>query len=254
VGGTLLRATSFDALFNSKNIEAMAGRAFGTVICAGAPAEKWKANAAPEQDRQTISRLTSTLARVRATRMILISTIDVYPSPIQVDESTDLEHAVGAPYGCHRLELERFVCDHFDTLVIRLPSLFGPGLKKNIVYDLLHDNQVDRVHADGVFQFYGLTNLWRDLGISLSAGLKLVNFATEPVSVAEIAQHAFGRRFDNRPAVTPSNYDMWSRHADLFGGTKPYLYDRTAVLEGLRAFVHQQRSEMQAAAGSPPAL
>ena len=43
VGGNLLRQRSFDACFNSSNIEAIAGRSFDLVVCAGAPAEKWKA-------------------------------------------------------------------------------------------------------------------------------------------------------------------------------------------------------------------
>ena len=248
VGGTLHRTTSFDALYNSTNIEEIAGRTFDTIVCAGAPAEKWKANQNPEQDRQTIGRLTAALSQARAARVILISTTDVYPSPIGVDEETNLDDAHGAPYGQHRLELERFVTARFDTLVIRLPSLFGRGLKKNIVYDLIHDNQVDRVHADGVFQFYGLHNLSRDLRIALDAGLKLVNFATEPVSVREVARHAFDREFDNRPPGTPLRYDMRSRHAPLFGGREFYLYDRQTVLAELRDFVRDQVAERAARA------
>ena len=41
VGGNLLRQQPFDALFNSKNIDDIAGRSFDLVVCAGVRAEKW---------------------------------------------------------------------------------------------------------------------------------------------------------------------------------------------------------------------
>ena len=41
------------------------------------------------------------------------------------------------PYGRNRLELEDLVRKEFDTLVVRLPALFGKGLKKNFIYDAI---------------------------------------------------------------------------------------------------------------------
>ena len=174
---------------------------------------------------------------------MLISTVDVYPSPVGVDEDAPVDHAGAQPYGRHRRELELFAAERFDTLIVRLPGLFGPGLKKNIIYDFLHDNQVGQVHADAVYQFYDLANVWRDVTVALDAGLSLVNFATEPVSVGEVARHGFGRAFDNRPAgPPPPRYDMRSRHAALFGGRGGYLYDRESVLGAIRDFVRQERA------------
>ena len=40
-------------------------------------------------------------------------------------------------YGKNRLQLERWVReDHPDALIVRLPALYGRGLKKNFLYDL----------------------------------------------------------------------------------------------------------------------
>jgi nucleoside-diphosphate-sugar epimerase len=241
VGGNLLRQAAFDDLYNSKNIEAIAGKSYDLLVCAGAPAEKWKANRDPAADWAAISRLAVALARARAERVVLISSVDVYPSPTDVDEDTLINPAETA-YGRHRFLLEKFVQDHFDALVVRLPGLFGPGLKKNIIYDLLHDNNLGAVHADSVFQFYALDNLWRDVETARRAGLRLVNFATAPVSVAEVAKAGLGIDFTNRPAAPPVRYDFRSCHAALYGGAEGYLYGKAAVLAALRDFVAAERA------------
>ena len=56
-------------------------------------------------------------------------------------------------------------------LVVRLPGLFGAGLKKNVVFDLLHDNDVHKIDSRGVFQFYNLDRLWRDVQIAVPRGI-----------------------------------------------------------------------------------
>ena len=195
----------------------------------------------PAEDRARLATLTDALERASARKVILVSTVDVYPTPIEVDEATPIDPDGGQSYGRHRYALERFVQERFDTLVVRLPGLFGTGIKKNIVFDFLHDNNVSQVHADSVFQFYGLDTLWRDIETALANGLTLVNFATEPVSVADVAREAFGMEFANRPASPPARYDFRSRHATLFGGRGEYLQARARVLGGLTEFVRRER-------------
>jgi nucleoside-diphosphate-sugar epimerase len=247
VGGTLQRQAPFDAVYNSRNVEDMAGRHFELLVCAGAPGQKWLANKHPATDRIAIERIIRALARTRADAVILLSTVDVFPSPVQVDEVTPIQPDEQQPYGRHRLELERFVADHFPSLVARLPGLFGPGLRKNIVYDFLNDNQVGAVHARSVYQFYDMNRVWADIQTARAAGLGLVHFATEPVSVAEVAREAFGREFRQEPAgVAPARYDFRTRHAACFGGSGGYLYSRHQVLAGLRAFVRAERGRRAA--------
>ncbi|NNM20050.1 MAG: NAD(P)-dependent oxidoreductase [Gammaproteobacteria bacterium] len=237
VGGNLLAQRDFDDTFNSKNIEAIDGREYDTIICAGAPAEKWKANKEPESDLATINRLIENLARAKARKLILISTVDVYLSPRDVDEATPIDPAELHAYGRHRRMLEEFAINRFDTLTVRLPGLFGDGLKKNAIYDFIHDNNVEQLHSEGVFQFYGLDNLWRDIQVALNHRVDLINFATEPVSLSEIAHHVFSRDFQNLLDHEPANYDMKSRHACLYSGTNGYLYDKGQVLSQMRDFV-----------------
>jgi len=243
VGGNLLRQTSFDECYNSTNVEEIAGRRFDLLVVSGAPAAKWLANREPERDLAGITRLEICLDNTAADEVVLISTVDVYPQPVGVDEAVVIDPTHGQPYGRHRLALEDFVRRRFErTLTVRLPGLFGEGLKKNAIYDFLHENATQQIHADSVFQFYDLANLWRDVSRFREAGLDLVNVATEPMTVAEMARDGLGIEFANRPAsLTPIRYDFRTRHNRLLGGAGGYLYDRRHVVAELKAFAERER-------------
>jgi nucleoside-diphosphate-sugar epimerase len=242
VGGNLDRQASFGERYNSKNIEEIAGRRFDLVVCAGAPAAKWIANRNPAEDRACLNRLSAALGQVEARRFVLISTVDVYPDPVDVNEDSEIDESSLQPYGKHRRELERFVAERFPkALIVRLPGLYGRGLKKNAIYDFLNDNRLDLVPADGVFQFYNLHRLWSDIEVAEGGGLRLANFATEPVSVRDVAWHAFARRFENQPSSPAPRYDLRTRHAGLWGRTGPYLASREQVLDEIRSFVRSTR-------------
>ena len=243
VGGNLLRQRPFAACYNSSNIETIAGGEFDLLVCSGARAEKWKANQDPRGDREGIERLRAALAGVRARHLVLISTVDVYPEPAGVDEDEPIELERCHPYGRHRLELERFAADHFDTTVIRLPGLFGTGLKKNVIFDFLNGNDVARIDSRGVFQFYGLDRLWRDVQRTMERGIPLLNVATEPVSVREVAARAFGVEFGNPVLASPPRYDFRTKHAAALGGHDGYLYDAPTTLRDIAAFVRAERGE-----------
>jgi nucleoside-diphosphate-sugar epimerase len=242
VGGTLLRQASFDAIYRSTDIAEIDGRSFDLVVCAGAPAAKWKANREPDADRANLEGLMAHLATVRARRLLLISTVDVYPVPVGVDEASPIDAGAGSAYGRHRLRLERFCGERFDATIVRLPALFGAGLKKNAIYDLLHDNCLDQLQPASSFQFYDLAGLWRDLERVLAAGPRLVNFATAPLVLGEIAARAFGRELPPRPDLPVVRYDFRTRHAALWGRAGDYLQGADEVLERLAAFVAAERA------------
>ncbi len=239
VGGNLLREYPFAVRYHSANIETIRGEHFDLIVCAGAPAVKWKANQDPAADHACVGRLMAALEHVRAERFILISTVDVYGRPDGVDE--DCPPTDATPYGQHRLELEQFAAQRFRSLTVRLPALFGPGLKKNAIYDLLNNNQIDKIDSRAVFQFYNVRRLWRDIGLAIEAGLSLVHLATQPVSMAEAVRSAFGMEWSNHLPAMPPAYDLRTRHAALYGGANGYIRDRQHVLAELAAFVREQK-------------
>ncbi|HYZ85728.1 MAG TPA: NAD-dependent epimerase/dehydratase family protein, partial [Bryobacteraceae bacterium] len=228
--------------YRSTDIHQIAGKHYDRVICAGAPAVKWKANKEPEADLKNLQHLMNNLAQMQSDRFVLISTVDVYRDPRGVDESTSIDVDQLEPYGKHRYMLEQFVNSRFPAVTtIRLPGLFGAGLKKNAIYDLMRDNALHLIHKDSAFQFYNMQNLYRDIEIALDQNLSLVNFATEPVRVADVARKAFDRDFDNVTEKPPIFYDMQTRMGAAFGRTGPYLYSAEETFSGIRAFVEAER-------------
>lgn len=243
VGGNLLRQRPFDALFNSKNIQDIRGQSFDLLVVSGAPAEKWKANAEPEKDLAILQGLMEHLRHVKARKVVLISTVDVYPRPLEVDEDSPIDASQGGAYGRNRYLLEQFVLEHFDALVVRLPGLFGQGLKKNVIYDFLNNNRTEVIHSEGVFQFYDLANIWKDIQTAMAHGLRVVNFSTEPTRVADVIREGFGIEFSNKLPNAPARYDLRSKHAALFGGKGGYLYDAKQVFAGLKTFVREAQAQ-----------
>ena len=244
VGGTIARARTFDASFRATDIDTMRGRSFDLVVCAGVRAEKWKANQDPDDDRAGIARLTDVLETVRIGHLVLISTVDVYPVPIAVDESTAIDDAAGQPYGRHRRELERFCTGRFDGTIVRLPGLFGRGLKKNAIYDLLHDNAIAHINPQSAFQFYDLSRLWTDIEQVRSAGIALVNLSTEPVVMGEVASEVFHRTLSPLAGAVPARYDMRSIHAERLGGRDGYWYDAAYTRSALARFVADEGARL----------
>ncbi|MEY4754934.1 MAG: hypothetical protein RJA44_2609 [Pseudomonadota bacterium] len=250
VGSTLLRQRAFGALYRSTDIDTIVGQRFDTIVCAGAPAQKWLANKDPQGDAARIDALMAHLRTVRCDGpFVLISTIDVYGQPIGVDEDSPVEEAGLHAYGLNRRRLERFVSEHFErALIVRLPGLVGPGLRKNVIFDFLNDNQVNLIDSRGVFQFYPMVNLWADIEVALAAGLQLVHLTAEPISVADVSRLGFGRSFENIVAPQAARYDMRTRHAALFGGRGDYSYSARETIQAVRAYAQSEPRTLPAGA------
>jgi dTDP-4-dehydrorhamnose reductase len=241
VGSTLLKQVAFTSLYRSTNIGDIDNQVFDTVVCAGAPAQKWIANREPEADRLKIEALIVHLRTVQCKTFILISTVDVFRSPIGVDEDAPVDESGLHAYGLHRRLLEKFVEDHFPNyLIVRLPGLVGPGLRKNVIFDFLNDNNLQSVDSRGVFQFYPMVNLWYDIQTALEAGLKLVHLTAEPVSVADISEQGFGKPFAHTLANPAASYDLRTKYAQVFGASGSYQNSGRETMLAIRAYAQSE--------------
>lgn len=241
VGTTLLRQRTFAARFRSTDIELCRDRTFDLVVCAGASAKKWLANREPESDRKAIHNLMGNLATIKCRMFVLVSTVDVFASPSDVFETTPVDESALHAYGVHRRLLEQFVAATFTNhLILRLPGLVGPGLKKNVIFDFLNANSLGTIDSRSTFQFYPMMNLWNDLRRALALKLQLLHLVAAPVSVAEIAREGFGLDFEQVLPSAPAHYDVGSIHAAAFGGTDRYQYDRRETMVAIRAFAQSE--------------
>lgn len=241
VGSTLLKQTAFDSVYRSTDIGNVRGQSFDTVVCAAAPAQKWLANRDPVADRANIEGLIAHLKALTCKTFILISTVDVFKNPVGVDESSPVDEEGLHAYGLHRRLLEKFVESQFpDHLIVRLPGLVGPGLRKNVIFDFLNDNNLQAIDSRGVFQFYPMINLWWDIQTARRAGLKLLHLAAEPISVAEVSEQGFGKPFDQPKTGAPAIYDLRTRHAAIFGGQGGYQYSRRETVQAIRAYAQSE--------------
>lgn len=237
VGSTLLNQTAFDDLYRSTNIQEIKNKKYDLIVAAGAPAKKWLANSQPFDDQKSVDRLICALKNVEAERFVLISTVDVFLNPVEVDEDTPIDLFRLQPYGYNRRRLELFVEEKFSNyLIIRLPGLVGRGLRKNIIYDFLHKNCLEKIESRNSFQFYPMSRLWEDIKISWNNGLKLVHLTSEPLFVSEVAKEAFGLKFDQELEAPLIHYDFRTKHNRLWGESKQYQYSKEASLEAIREY------------------
>lgn len=162
------------SLYNSKDINDINGKSFDICICAGVDARKWYANQYPDEDYDKIKSLFINLKSANIKNFILISTVDVYGaeisngvSTIYGDEFSLNDKTVSKePYGHNRYLFEQMIKNHFtEHLIIRLPAMYGYGLKKNLIYDLLNvDDEtkalmIMKKHYNNVFQFFNVRYL-----------------------------------------------------------------------------------------------
>lgn len=128
-----------DAVYNSKNIKEAYGTNPELLIYAGLRAEKYLANNAPEKDMELIKQAEENIAMANPKILVLISTIDVFKVPKNVDENSVIDIENLHAYGYNRYQLELWVRRNYpDALIIRLPGLFGKNIKKNFIYDYLN--------------------------------------------------------------------------------------------------------------------
>ncbi|MBQ0727310.1 MAG: NAD(P)-dependent oxidoreductase [Thalassolituus oleivorans] len=241
VGSTLLRQNQFHEVYRSTNIHEILNREFDLLVCAAAPAQKWIANREPVNDQKNINSLINHLRTIKCKKFILISTVDVFKEPIGVDEYTPVEEAGLHPYGLHRRLLEKFVEVQFPQhLIVRLPGLVGPGLRKNVIFDFLNNNNLHMIESRGIYQFYPMVNLWYDIQKALEAGLSLVHLTAEPISIANVSLQGFGQPFTQTLANVPACYDMQTRHAEIFGSNNQYQYSVQDTIQAIRAYAQSE--------------
>lgn len=239
LGKTLQDSCQFDLLYNSKNIHEFRDAPEDCdAYLSCLPATKWLINKDPNKDMELALNLIELFKTKRFKTIVLFSTIDVYcDSPTEVDESFD-PICNGLNYGSNRYRFEQMVANElsYDRLkILRLPALFGKHIKKNVLFDLLNNNQTENINLNSRFQWYDLQNLMIDVNACLQKEQVVFNLFPEPVETADIANlfpqyHLtnFGKRID---------YNYKTRYSD-----SGYILSKETCLTQIQSFVNNYES------------
>jgi hypothetical protein len=215
VGGVLKEKIKGE-LYNSSNIELIKKKNFDNVYCAGVSGTKWIANKNPKEDISKINILIDCVRHVKCNKFILISTISVY----------DNEH-----YGINRKNLEETLFEIFGDklLIIRLPAIYGKGIKKNLLFDMLN-NKIDlNINLLDTYQWYDITDLTKDIKKFLKNKYKIVELFPEPIS-NEILISLFNKNFKSYKENTTS-------YVQNIIPVDGYFYTKNKVIKKLKKFI-----------------
>ena len=229
VGSNIKNQQTFQHCYNTKNINNIKGKTFDTVVWSGVSGVKFLANQNPKKDFDDIESLIKNIQTITFKKFILISTLSVYDNP--ADNG----------YGRNRLYLENYIRNNYhDYLIVRLPGLFGKGLKKNALYDLLNKNYQYSPNKNSTLQYYNLDNLWKDINCALDNNLSVLNIGTEPIVFSEILDlfSLDSNIFLSKNIVVE---DMRSQHAKYWGKTGDYLYSKQEMIYQLKHFIQNYK-------------
>lgn len=137
VGENLKMAHKFGAFCHSVDVYDYYGMEPDLCVYAGVPSAMYLANSDPDADMAVIKQALDNIRKIRPKKLILISTVAVYSTHKGKDENSEEVLNDMSVYGYNRALLEKWVrADFPEAMIVRLPALYGEGLRKNFLYDL----------------------------------------------------------------------------------------------------------------------
>ena len=236
VGGHLSRHYEFDYQVNSSNPQSIAGTRQQKLVISAMPAEKWRANLNPNEDKKSLNALIDSIDKISsADEVVLISTVDVFPQPTLVFESSKINRLECQPYGYHRLLLEDYILKRFErSYIVRLPALVGSGLKKNVLFDLKNHKDLTQVPINSVYQFYPLSRIGNDLKVITNSNPGLYHLTSQPLMIQElVVKLNLNPNLFGSFSPSPPNYDFRTSQAVLWGKDQDYQVSLDEVYESI---------------------
>jgi sugar phosphate isomerase/epimerase/nucleoside-diphosphate-sugar epimerase len=239
-------------LYNSKNIHDIQGMEYDIVYMAGMPATKWLINKEPEKDMINMMQLQNSLAKTIIHKIVLISTIDIYDKNKQLQDE-NIVKVTEESYGKHRFIMEEWVKLTFpdNHHIIRLPALFGIGLKKNIIYDMLNNNNINTINPYTFYQWYDLDHLISDINYVISHDIRVINLFSEPIWTMELVDKCFPHlstliKKNNCPSTAVYNYT--TKYSPSLNGyayqNKEIIFDRIKQYIDIQSKIYNARDRL----------
>ena len=242
IGKNILRQKKFTNFYNTKNINQISAHKFNLALICAPHAKKWWANKYPKKDSIIVDNLIQNLRSLKTKKVIFISTIDIYETKENLNEKSKIKISRFNVYGKNRLKIEKFIINNFkDYHIIRLPALFGKHLKKNILYDLIYNNNLDQIILNSSYQWYDIEDLYSDIKIILNKRIKLINLFPEPITTNELVDKFFPQKknFLNKKKLGPS-YNLKSLYYEIFSKKNGYIREKKQILNKLKVFIKNE--------------
>jgi sugar phosphate isomerase/epimerase len=245
VGNHISKNYELDKFYNSSNIQEAINCEYNNIYICCIPAVKWLANKYPENDIMIIENIKNIFKTIKAKKVILISTIDVYDNiNNHSTENTVINYDKNNCYGRNRYLFEQFIKMNFTNYnIIRLPALFGNGLKKNIIYDLINNNNITDILINSTFQWYNLDWLKNDIDICIKNNIYECNLFTEPLETSHILNLFPNYDYLNNPDKIV-NYDIKTIYDMYFiNGSNGYIRNKDEVYENIKTFINKESNK-----------
>lgn len=95
----------------------------------------------------------------------------------------------------------------------------------------------------GKYQFYNLAYLWKHIQYALDNNIKVLNLATEPISIRELYKYIKGKEFKNEITDNIPNYNFKTQYDNIYNGKNGYIFDKEFILEDIKKFVESEEIE-----------
>lgn len=215
--GSILRLSdciNFDCFFNKNNVNTITKYSFDLIICAAPTGNRIEVQKNSVNDLEMILFLIDHLRKTEIKKFVLISTIDTLARP-------------NTRYGMNRKILECWIKNNLTNYcIIRLPTLIHPNIKKNILYDLKHQQWLEKINLQAINQYYDLTRLHKDIDYALQNNIKELNLFSEPISNQEIKDKFFPRLPNTFNPSAGQKYNIYPQQftkAEIFASMEKYF-------------------------------
>ncbi len=139
---------------------------------------------------------------------------------------------------CHKQpRLADYYADRGDGFFAVKPDIDRAALKE--ILKQVGFSALNFTDSRGVFQYYNLEYLYKDVQIAIENNIKLLNIATQPIEIGTLYNKLTGEIFVNHVAAVPPLYDYKTKHRALFGGKDGYIQTAEFVYGDIKKFVEE---------------
>jgi len=241
VGQTLKEKINFDFEYNSKNIDLYNVPDNCDLYLSCLPATKWLVNQDTKKDLENINNIINIINKFNYNKIFLISTIDVYnDSPLNKDE--DFEPIFKKfSYGGNRFLFEKMVKQYVkykNLKIYRLPALFNNKIKKNILFDLINNNNIEKINVNSFYQWFNLDNLHNFIETTKFENREIYNLFTEPINTKDIV-NLFPQHWDK--IRNYGEYVIYNYKTNL--NDNGYIDTKENILKEIKTFINEFNSK-----------